>query len=170
MSTTSHQLMTAEELIKLPRGQHRYELVKGELLTMSPSGEEHGVLCATIAFLLSKYVRANNLGTVYGAESGFKLESNPDTVLAPDAAFISKDRAGTPSKSYRLGSPDLVVEVVSPSDRKSKVEEKTAQWLSFGVRAVWLINPQARTVEIVLADGNRALLHESDEPGRRRCY
>ena len=161
MSSTT--LMTAEELIALPSGQHRYELVKGELLTMSPSGEEHGRLSATIAYLLTNFVRVNSLGVVYGAETGFKLETDPDTVLAPDAAFISTGRVGSAAQGYRSGPPDLAVEIISPSERKSKVEQKTNQWLSFGARAVWLIYPQNRTVEIVFANGQRTLFTESDE-------
>jgi len=155
--------MTADELIMLPRGEHRYELIKGELLTMSPTGEEHGRLSATIAYLLTNFVRANNLGVVYGAEVGFLLESDPDTVLAPDAAFISIYRAGSAAKGYRSGPPDLAVEIISPSERKSKVEQKTNQWLTFGASAVWLIYPENRTVEIVLASGERRLFKESDE-------
>src|SRR5262249_40530380 len=131
--------------------------------TMSPSGEEHGVLSATIAYLLLRFVKANNLGTVYGAEVGFKLESDPDTVLAPDVAFISKHRAGIPSRGYRIGPPDLAVEIISPSDRKSKVEEKTEKWLKFGARVVWLVDPQSRSVEIVFSKDKRILLNESDE-------
>ena len=161
MSTTTH-LMTAEELIDLPDDGHRYELVKGVLLTMSPPGEEHGKVSATIIFLLKSFVQAKKLGTVY-AESGFKLEADPDTVLAPDAAFIGSDRAGTASKGYRFGAPDLAVEVISPSERKSKVEQKTEQWLSLGTRAVWLISPQSRTVEVILANSQRTVFTETDE-------
>ena len=107
--------MTAAELIRLPRGRHRYELVKGELLTMSPSGEEHGAVIVNLTLLLGQYVKANNLGVLYAAETGFKLESDPDTVLAPDLAFIRRERVGIRSKGYRCGAPDLAVEVLSPS-------------------------------------------------------
>lgn len=154
--------MTAEELIKLPDDSHRYELVKGVLLTMSPPGEEHGKVSATIIFLLKSFVQAKELGTVYG-DTGFKLETDPDTVLAPDAAFIGSERAGTASKGYRFGAPDLAVEVISPSDRRSKVDQKTERWLSLGTRAVWLIRPQSRTVEVVLANGQRTVFTEKDE-------
>jgi len=154
--------MTADELIMLPRGEHRYELIKGELLTMSPTGEEHGVVTVNITILLGQYVRKHQLGTLYGAETGFKLESDPDTVLAPDLAFIGRDRVGEVSKGYRSGAPDLVVEVLSPGDRKGKVERKTSQWLTLGALAVWLLNPQTRTVDVRLASGERKLFTKDD--------
>jgi Uma2 family endonuclease len=115
MSTATH-LMTAEELIKLPGGSCCYELVKGELLTMPLAGEEHGVLIVKVALPLALHVRRNDLGIVYGADTGFQIESNPDTVLGPDIAFVSKDRLKENgiSSGYRLGAPDLVVEVISP--------------------------------------------------------
>jgi Uma2 family endonuclease len=146
--TTNTHLMTADELIALPRGRHRYELVKGELLTMSPAGEEHGAVAINLAALLWQFVKDNNLGAVYAAETGFKLESDPDTVLAPDVAFISRDRVGQRSKGYRLGAPDIAVEVLSPSDSKKKVERKTAQWLELGAKAVWLVDPESKTVDV----------------------
>ena len=161
MGTTTH-LMTAEELIELQDDGHRHELVKGVLLTMSPPATEHGKVQAAIIFFLKSFAQAKELGTVYG-ESGFKLETDPDTVLAPDASFIRSDRVGAASKGYHFGAPDLAVEVISPSERKSKVEQKTQQWLSLGTRAVWLIRPQSRTVEVVLANGQRTVFTEADE-------
>ncbi|MBA3442791.1 MAG: Uma2 family endonuclease, partial [Pyrinomonadaceae bacterium] len=84
--------MTAEELIKLPSGKFRYELVKGELITMSPSGSEHGATVINLTLPLGVHVKTNNLGVVFGAETGFKLASNPDTVRAPDIAFVRRER------------------------------------------------------------------------------
>jgi Uma2 family endonuclease len=162
MSTTTH-LMTAEELFHLQDDSHRHELIKGELLTMSPAGDEHGAVTINLSLLLGLYVKANNLGVLRAAETGFKLESNPDTVLAPDIAFIARDRAGTPSQFYRSGPPDLAVEVLSPDDWRPKVERKTALWLSLGAKAVWNVNPRTRTVEVIWANGERKLFHETDE-------
>jgi Uma2 family endonuclease len=162
MSTTA-QLMTAEELIKLPRGRFRYELVKGELLTMSPAGEEHGGITVNLTVVLGQHVKANKLGVVYGAGTGFKLESNPDTVLAPDVAFIRRERVGQISKKYREGAPDLAVEVISPGESRHKIEKKVGQWLHLGARVVWIVNPQTATVTIYRADGGVKLLSATDE-------
>ena len=159
---TSTQLMTAEELIKLPRGRFRYELVKGELLTMSPAGEEYGAITANLTVELGHYVKANKLGVVYGAETGFKLESNPDTVLAPDVSFISRDRVGQISKKYREGAPDLAVEVISSGESRNKIEKKVGQWLQLGARVVWIVNPQAVTVTVHRDDGGITVLSGSD--------
>jgi Uma2 family endonuclease len=162
MSTTTH-LMTAEELIKLPRGQFRYELVKGELLTMSPTGGKHGILLARISHILLIYADKIKAGIVYGGDTGFVLERGPDTVLAPDVAFVFSDRAEMHSEKYLNDPPDLIVEVLSPSERKSRIEWKTNQWFGFGVRSVWLVNPKSRTVQVVSATGDNRSLKESDE-------
>jgi Uma2 family endonuclease len=155
--------MTAEDLLNMPDDGNRHELVNGELLTMSPANDKHGAVTMKLSVLLYNYVTPNNLGILRAAETGFKLQSNPDTVLAPDIAFIARERAGTPSQFYRLGPPDLAVEVLSPSDRKGQVERKTALWLELGAKAVWNVDPRKRTVEVFHADGARWLLNEGDE-------
>ncbi len=160
--STATRLMTAEELIRLPRGRRRYELVKGELLTMSPAGEEHGAVIMNLAVPLGQHVKADKLGRVYGAETGFKLESDPDTVLAPDIAFIKAERLGALTKSYRVGAPDLAVEVISPGESKNKIEKKTGRWLQSGALAVWLVNPQTRTVTVCRLNTGTKFLSEKD--------
>src|ERR1043165_1440761 len=92
MSTTTH-LMTAEELIRLPDDSMCHELIKGELLTMPPPGDLHGAVSMNLSILLALHIKANNLGVIV-PKIGFKLEVNPDTVLAPDVAFIASDRVG----------------------------------------------------------------------------
>lgn len=159
MSTSTH-LITAEELILLDDGL-RHELINGELLTTSPPGEEHGAVTMNLSILLGQYIKAHKLGRLYAAETGFKLESGPDTVLAPDIAFIRRERMGSVSKSYRLGAPDLVVEVVSPGDKRREVAEKARRWLSLGATIVWVIKPCTKTVE-VYRDGEHRVLATSD--------
>jgi Uma2 family endonuclease len=164
MSTTT-RLMTADELLRLPRGRFRYELVKGELITMSPAGSEHGAIVVNMTVLLAQHVKANNLGVVFGAETGFKVAENPDTVLAPDVAFISQEHipeSGIPKK-YWPGAPDLAVEVLSPGDTAREVEQKVGQWLAAGARLVWTINPKHRTVTVHRSSKDASTLSENDE-------
>ena len=162
MSTTTTHLMTAEEFANMPDDGVRHELIKGELLTMPVPKLLHGFVTANLLALLHIYVKSNNLGVVLG-ESGFHLESGLDTVLGSDVSFVAKDRIGTIPESFFPGAPDLAVEVLSPGDRKGKIERKTSLWLQLGARSVWNVNQRKRTVEVVHADGNRWLFHESDE-------
>src|SRR5258708_4028405 len=115
----------------MPDDGYRYALVKGELTRMSPTGHEHGIVALHIAAALHDYVKAKNLGATYAAETGFLITRNPDTVGAPDAAFVRRERleaAGT-IKSFWIGAPDLAVEVVSPGDSAREGGQKGKQWL-----------------------------------------
>ena len=142
------QLMTADELLNLPDDAYRYELVRGELRKSPLNGVEHGIVSARIAFALAPYVKAHNLGTALGGNVGFLIESNPDHVRAPDAAFIRRERADAAGlvEGYFPGPPDLAVEVISPDDRYTEVEEKVADWLAAGVQLVILVDPRRRSV------------------------
>ena len=162
MSTTTTHLMTAEDLLNLPDDDLRHELVKGELLTMAPPKSDHGRTVANLILILGSYVKAKGLGEVW-ADSGFKLESEPDTVIAPDMSFTAKDQLANLPDGYVPGPPDLAVEVRSPGDRRGKVQRKATMWLDFGIRSLWLVNPRKRTVEVCHANGNRQLFHEGDE-------
>ena len=153
--------MTAEEFMNLDDDSHRHELIKGELLTMPVPKRQHGRVAANLTMLLLQYVRANQLGEVV-AESGYHLESDPDTVLGPDVSFVLKDREMY-TDGYYPGPPDLAVEVLSPGDRKGYVERKLAIWLESGTRSVWLVDPRRRTVEVISSLRDRRTLHEDDE-------
>jgi Uma2 family endonuclease len=149
LATEKKSLLTADELIRLPRGRGaRHELIRGELRTMPPSGEEHGIVAGEVYTLVKVFVRAHSLGYVLAAETGFFIAHNPDTVRAPDMAFISARRfpMSGPSAKYSEIPPDLLAEVVSPSDNESDVVEKVQQWLAFGVRLVWAVYPRTRSV------------------------
>jgi len=144
MTVTS--LMTADELYQLPNDE-RYELVRGELRRMSPTGLQHGDIAAIITASLVDHVRKHRLGKVYVADVGFRIERNPDTVRGPDIAFVRSERVVKSDKFFE-GAPDLAIEVVSPSDTYTEVEEKTADWLRGGTRAVVIVDPKRRTVRI----------------------
>jgi len=147
------QLTTADELLRMQGDGYRYELVKGELKRMAPAGNEHGNLAMDFGTLLNVHVRANRLGKVYAAETGFKLSSEPDTVRAPDVAFISHKRLDEvgPVQGYWPGAPDLAVEVVSPNDLYTEVSEKVAEWLRAGSSMVVVVNPRTKQVFVHLS-------------------
>ena len=163
--STSAQPMTADELMLLPRGEWRCELVAGELRKMTPSGFEHGVIAGELASLLAQHVRPANLGLVCGAETGFLLASDPDTVRAPDVAFVSLDRIPAPEarRAFFPGPPDLAVEIVSPSDRLNEVDEKVEDWLRAGAGEVWVVNPRSRTVTVYRSATEILVLTSGDE-------
>jgi Uma2 family endonuclease len=142
--------MTADELLHMPDDGWRYELVKGELIQMAPTGDEDGQVTTELAMALYSHVRKHNLGRVYAAETGFRLESNPDTVRAPDVAFVRREvvEATGTLPGYRPGAPDLVVEVLSPHDRTRRVQAKVAQWLESGAQLVWVVSPKLHNVTV----------------------
>jgi Uma2 family endonuclease len=161
---TSPQIVTADELMRLSSDGFRYELVRGELQMMSPTGNEHAIVTAALTGLLVSFVRQHALGAVFAAEAGFQLERDPDTVLAPDIAFVERQRidATGVSPEFWQGAPDLAVEVKSPSDRAGAVAAKTQAWLTHGARQVWLVDPRKRTVTIYHRDGRVIPLSEAE--------
>jgi Uma2 family endonuclease len=142
------QVMTADELLSLPDCGQRYELVQGELRMMSPAGGRHGRIALKLARRLGDYVEQQNLGETFAAETGFLLKQNPDTVRAPDVAFVSHARLGKRADytGYLPVAPDLVAEVVSPNDSSSAVEKKALDWLAAGVVVVLVVDPQTKTI------------------------
>ena len=152
---TESSVTTAEELIRLPSGQWRYELVDGVLRRMTSAGHLHGRVAAEILTRLAVHVREHRLGATYAAETGYVLRRSPDTVRAPDASFVSNARLAATDLSpqgYFPGAPDLAVEVLSPGDSPGEVEAKTADWLAWGCLVVVLLDPR-REVAIVRRPG-----------------
>lgn len=142
-------LLTAEEFAALPREGLRLELVRGEMRAMPPAFGDHGSAAMRLGVYLGQYILSHNLGEVFAAESGFLLARNPDTVRAPDFAFIQVSRAApeTTAANWIPVMPDLVVEVVSSGDRSLEVAEKVRMWLDAGVRLVWVVYPTRRAVD-----------------------
>ena len=156
--------MTAEELFRLPDDNCRYALVRGELQRMAAAGFQHGAVVMNVAGPLSQHVKAHGLGVVCGAETGFVLARDPDTVLAPDVAFVRRERipaSGLPATFWK-GAPDLAVEVTSPGDTRREVADKVASWLAAGTRLVWVVDVRRATVTIHEPDGTPRRLAGSD--------
>ena len=148
--------MTADELLRSPEYEHGYELVEGRLIRVPPASGGHGNLSAEINVVLRIYVKEHQLGYVLAAETGFVVSrpGDPETVLAPDTAFVRTDRAPARDSRewdtfWRL-APDLVVEVASPSQYAPEMAEKAQAWLAAGVRLVWVVWPSTRHIDVWL--------------------
>jgi len=159
---TTEQITTAEQLLHTP-GLGRCELLRGELIMMSPAGFEHGRIVINITVPLGNYLREHPIGVLTGAETGFYIGRDPDTVRAPDVAFIRNERIPpTPMKGFFPGAPDLAVEVLSPEDRAGEVLAKAHDWLDAGCRGVWVIDPRTRTVSVYRSRSQIVVLGGSD--------
>ena len=136
-----------------------YEYVKGELVPMPPTSMEHGDISADLFWFLSSHVRENELGRVYMSDTGFRVG---ERVLMPDIAFISTDRLPTDRSAASPVPPDLAVEVVSPTDSSSRIEEKAFAYLEAGTQLVWVLKPQSKTVTIYRSEIDITLLTRND--------
>jgi Uma2 family endonuclease len=142
------RIMSADQLLVLPDDGRRYELVLGELRMMSPAGGRHGRIAQKLLRRLGNHVELHDLGETFAAETGFLLHTDPDTVRAPDVAYVSHARlAGRADHpGYLPLAPNLIAEVVSPTDSSSDVAEKAGSWLAAGVEIVLVVDPQNKTV------------------------
>jgi len=132
---------------------------------MTPTGFEHGRIVVRITKPLAQFVDENGLGVVTGAETGFQIGRDPDTVRAPDIAFIRKQRleGDLPEEAFWPGAPDLAVEVVSPGDRTGEVDERVRSWLDAGAAMVWVVNSQWRSVTVYRSATDIKTLTENDD-------
>lgn len=156
--------ITAQELLRYRHEPYRQELIDGTLHEMEPTGAEHGLVEGRIFALLARHVEAARLGTAFVGEVGFQIASDPDTVRAPDVAFVMRERVaetGIP-RGFWPGPPDLAVEVVSPGDTHSEVQGKALQWLGAGARAVVAVDPQRRTATVYRASDDVRILTAED--------
>jgi Uma2 family endonuclease len=167
MSTTT-RLITADELLVMPRRdehghQCRFELVRGELRTMSLAKPLHGAICSRLNIKIGSFVEEHDLGETFGAETGFLLEHDPDTVLGADVAFVSHERlAAETFEKYFPFAPDLAVEVLSPGNRRVEMERKVALYFAAGARTVWVFNPKKKTVAVYSSPSDVRILSEED--------
>jgi Uma2 family endonuclease len=151
---------TAEEAYWLnPPG--RWELLHGEIVYMSPAGFRHGQVVTRVAKLLDDFVASRRLGAVVSGDPGFVLKRSPDTVRAPDVAFLRAERVPSPAPvEFFEGAPDLAIEVLSPGDRWPDVERKASEFLAAGSSAVWAVDPETRTARVYLTGHIRVIASE----------
>lgn len=163
MSAVAVPLLTAEEFGRRPEpvDGSKEELVKGVVVVMPPPKARHGMTQLQIGALLLAVVKPNGLGWVV-TESGTILERDPDTVRGPVVAFYSTARQPTLPDDYFEIPPDLAVEVLSPDDRRGAVREKIREYVAAGVRLVWLVDPETRTVLVYRGSLRGTEFDESD--------
>lgn len=163
MNSLLTEITTADQLAPLDIPGKWTELVRGQVIVREPPGTYHGRVSANVLVALGVFVREHRAGTVMAQDTGFKIASNPDTVRAPDAAFLDSERSRMITRrGYSAVAPNLVVEVLSPDDRPAEVLEKIADWLSAGVELAWVVDPERREVRVHRADGSVALLHDGE--------
>jgi Uma2 family endonuclease len=157
-------LMTADQLLRMPNDGWRYELVAGELRRMAPAGGEHGYVGIRATRLLDRFIEKEQLGgSLFAAETGFRIFTSPDTVRAADVAYVGPERLDQARvRGYPNFAPDLVVEVVSPGDTASEVHEKVMEWLEAGARLVWALYPRTRSVVVHRPGGEARVLRADD--------
>jgi Uma2 family endonuclease len=150
---------TADELLHASIPNKRTELVRGVLVVREPPGGRHGFVAMNLGAELAVHVKRIGAGAVFAAETGFKLATDPDTVRAPDVAFVARERVpAAVTRGYPAFAPDLAVEVLSPDDRAGEVLAKIADWLSAGTKLVWVVDPERRLARVYRADGSEAVI------------
>ena len=164
MTTTEQKLLTADDLLRLDSQGVRGELIRGVLCETMSAGYEHGKIAINLAILLGIFIKPRKLGSLIGSDSGVWLERDPDTVREPDLAYFSAEKMPLEVQvtGYAQVVPDLVVEVRSPSDSRRGVNDKALMWLRYGVRLVWAVYPDTRTVEVHREGHKVIVLTEAD--------
>ena len=150
MTTAKPKLLTAADLLRLYSKGVKGELIRGVLHEAMAAGVRHGEIVAALIIAIGVHIRPGRLGRIFGSDSGVLLERNPDTVREPDVAYVSAERLPLDVEvtGYCPVAPDLIVEIISPSDSEREVDDKATMWLSFGVRMALVINPETRTIRV----------------------
>lgn len=159
----STKLLTAEEFFLLPDPEDgsQQELVRGEIITMPPPGGMHGVSCLKAGRRIGNFVEEKDRGTVTCNDTGFITERDPDSVRGPDISYWSRERLKGVPVGYIEIPPDLLVEVLSPSNTSKQIRAKLMEYFAKGVRLIWVIAPEDRTLTIYRTPDEGRLLHES---------
>jgi Uma2 family endonuclease len=157
-------MQTAEDLLRFREPGKTAELVRGVLVVREPPSTGHGARSNRLAYRVTEFVEGHDLGRVFAQDTGFKISRDPDTVRAPDVAFVAQDRLNQiPDEGYAELAADWVAEILSPSDRPGEVLEKIGQWLDAGVRLVWVLDPIRRGGRVYRADGSVSMVGADEE-------
>ena len=160
----TQKLITVEQFARLPcpSDGSLQELVQGVILTLPEPGGQHGACCRKVGHLIGHFVEAAALGMAAANGTPFILCRAPDTVRAADVAFWDRERLPELPKEFMGVPPDLAVEVLSPADYFSRFQRRIAQYLAHGVRELWVVDPEDRSVAVYRPDQSWRILGESD--------
>lgn len=149
MTTTQSKLMTADDLLAMPKGDgRRYELIRGVLVEKMPGGDPHSEAVAMVSFAIGNYTIDNGYGEARSGEPGYRLERGPDTVRAPEVAWFAPGRLPENIRGYPELAPDLAVEIKAAGNSWPEMRAKAQMWLSYGSQAVWVGDPASTTITI----------------------
>ena len=151
--TTTQAKLTYEEFLKEPVTMSRYDIVDGEVIMSAAPNVYHQTVSGNIYEPVKRFVRENNLGRVWYAPLDIIVDQVPLRTRQPDLLFVSNERANIILETRVHGGPDLVVEILSPSNSRADIESKLSDYARIGVRECWLLAPQGRTVETLQLDG-----------------
>ncbi|APB34877.1 Uncharacterized protein conserved in cyanobacteria [Gloeomargarita lithophora Alchichica-D10] len=163
MTTTINKTWTDEELLALSSPEHRYELVNNELVDRGLSGAEPGYIACILTMILGGYIRQNKLGMICDASTAFQL--NNGNRRSPDISFVGRQRLQglkRPPQGFFPGSPDLAIEILSPSNTVAEIHDKIADYFANDTRLVWLIHPDEKYVLVYHAPAPEKLLGLTD--------
>ena len=162
---TAQSLLTAEQYGELPDLERPTELVRGRIVEMNQPYPRHGLICMEIGHVVRSYVKQHKLGYVMCNDSGVITERDPDTVRGPDISFYSHGRLpkGPIPQGYLKVAPNLVFEVLSPSDRWARVLEKVGEYLTAGVEVVCVLDPERETMHVYRDETPSEVLAADDE-------
>ena len=157
-------LVTADDLTRIPDDGYSYELVQGRLIRMPKPGALHGIVGMRLVSALVRYVEERALGVLFPQDTGFGLTSSPDTVRAPDLAFVNRERVASVGfpEGFWPGAPDLAVEVRSPHDSMRELTDKAGEYLTYGSRAVWILDPRKKEVTVFTPGAEPVALTRDD--------
>jgi Uma2 family endonuclease len=155
------KLITGDELLEMG-DIGPCELIDGRIVPMAPTGGEHGFVEFNLGTELRSFVRQHKLGWVMGGEVGIYTRRNPDRVRGADVLFISKERATERPAGFLKTAPELVVEVISPTDRWQDIQQKIEEYFAIGVRWIWVVEPDNRAVRVYRSINEVQKLEESD--------
>ena len=163
MTTLETKLMTANELLKMPKVDgRRFELIRGVLVEKMPSGKSQGLVSSRIDRILGNYAEDNDFGVTLSNDTGHRLDRDPDTVRAPDVAWFAPGRLPEDVVGFPELAPDLAVEVKSPGNSWPEITAKAYMWLSYGSQQVWVADPPTTTITVYCLSADPVTLEEDD--------